>query len=107
VLDTIFLAFTPIPAPLLWGLLAYITNYIPNVGFVIGLIPPATLGLLEGGRDLMVLVIVVYSVLNFLIRSVIQARVVGDAVGLAGSVTFVRSSSGRGSALWESCSLFR
>jgi AI-2 transport protein TqsA len=89
VLDTIFLAFTPIPAPLLWGLLAFITNYIPNVGFVIGLVPPAILGLLEGGPKLMLLVIVVYSVLNVLIQSVIQPKVVGDVVGLSSSLTFV------------------
>jgi AI-2 transport protein TqsA len=89
VLDTIFLAFTPIPAPLLWGLLAFITNYIPNVGFVIGLVPPAILGLLEGGPGLMLLVIAVYSVLNVLIQSVIQPKVVGDAVGLTSSLTFV------------------
>jgi AI-2 transport protein TqsA len=89
VLDTIFLAFTPIPAPLLWGLLAFITNYIPNVGFVIGLVPPAILGLLEGGPGLMLLVIAVYSVLNVLIQSVIQPKVVGDAVDLSSSLTFV------------------
>ena len=34
--------------PLLWGLLAFITNYIPNIGFVIGLIPPAVLGPARG-----------------------------------------------------------
>ena len=37
----------------------------------------------------MLLVIVVYSVLNAIIQSVIQPRVVGEAVGLSGSVTFV------------------
>jgi AI-2 transport protein TqsA len=89
VLDTIFLAFTPIPVPLLWGLLAFITNYIPNVGFVVGLVPPAILGLLEGGPGLMLLVIVVYSVLNFLIQSVIQPKFVGDAVGLSGTITLL------------------
>ena len=31
------------------GLLAFITNYIPNVGFIVGLVPPALLALLEGG----------------------------------------------------------
>jgi hypothetical protein len=30
-----------VPLPLLWGLLVFITNYIPNVGFIIGLVPPA------------------------------------------------------------------
>jgi len=88
-LDTIFLAFTPVPVPLLWGLLAFITNYIPNIGFVVGLIPPAILGLLEGGPWLMILIIVVYSVLNFIIQSVIQPKFVGDTVGLTGTITFL------------------
>ena len=89
VLDTVFLYFTPIPDPLLWGLLAFITNYIPNIGFVVGVIPPAVLGLLEGGPGLMLTVIVVYSLLNAVIQSVIQPRVVGQTVGLSGTVTFV------------------
>ncbi|MFL6131991.1 MAG: AI-2E family transporter [Nocardioidaceae bacterium] len=89
VLDTVFLSFTPIPAPVLWGLLAFITNYIPNIGFVVGLVPPALLGLFEGGPGLMVLVIVVYSVINAILQSVIQPRVVGEAVGLSGTISFV------------------
>jgi AI-2 transport protein TqsA len=86
-IDTTFLSFTPIPAPVVWGVLAFITNYIPNVGFVLGLIPPALLGLLEGGPKLMLLVIAVYCVVNFVLQSIIQPRFVGDAVGLSGSVT--------------------
>jgi predicted PurR-regulated permease PerM len=89
VLDTLFLVFTPIPAPLLWGLLAFITNYIPNVGFVIGVVPPAVLGLLVGGPELFVLVVVVYSLLNITIQSVIQPRFVGEAVGISTSITFL------------------
>jgi len=89
VLDSVFLAFTPVPDPLLWGLLAFITNYIPNVGFIIGLVPPAALGLVIGGPQLMLLIIVVYIVLNFIIQSVIQPKFVGDAVGLSVSLTFL------------------
>jgi predicted PurR-regulated permease PerM len=89
VLDTIALALLGIPVPVLWGLLSFITNYIPNIGFVIGLVPPAILGLLEGGPGLMIAVIVVYSVINILLQSVIQPKFVGDAVGLATTVTFV------------------
>ncbi len=89
VLDSAFLAFTPVPDPILWGLLAFITNYIPNVGFIIGLVPPAALGLLIGGPPLMLLIIAVYIVLNFIIQSVIQPKFVGDAVGLSVSLTFL------------------
>ncbi|MFF0816560.1 AI-2E family transporter [Rhodococcus sp. NPDC003318] len=78
-----------IPLPLLWGLLSFITNYIPNIGFVIGLIPPALIALLEGGPVMMLWVIVVYSVINVTIQSVIQPKFVGDAVGLSVTVTFL------------------
>ncbi len=89
VLDTGALWLLGVPAPLVWGLLAFITNYIPNIGFVIGLIPPMILGLLVGGLPLMLAVLAVYCVLNVVIQSVIQPRVVGGAVGLSGSLTFL------------------
>ncbi len=85
----IFLAIIGIPLPALWGVLSFITNYIPNIGFLLGLVPPALLALLQGGWQLMVVVIVAYIVLNFIIESVIQPRFVGDAVGLSATTTFV------------------
>ena len=88
-IDTALLWALGIPAPLLWGLLAFITNFIPNIGFVIGLVPPALLGLLEGGPGLMIVVVVAYCVVNFVIQSLIQPKVVGDAVGFSVSVSFV------------------
>jgi predicted PurR-regulated permease PerM len=78
-----------IPLPWVWGLLAFITNYIPNVGFFIGLVPPALLGLLDSGWETMLWVIVAYSVINFIIQSLIQPKVVGDAVGLSTTLTFL------------------
>ena len=89
VLDTIVLIALDIPTPILWGLLAFLTNYIPNIGFVIGLVPPAILGLLSGGPGLMLAVIAIYCVLNVIIQSVIQPKVVGDAVGLSPTLTFL------------------
>nr|WP_227978991.1 AI-2E family transporter [Nocardia spumae] len=78
-----------VPLPVLWALLSFITNYIPNIGFVIGLVPPALLALLDSGPVLMLWVIVVYSVINFVIQSIIQPKFVGDAVGLSVTVTFL------------------
>lgn len=88
-IDTIFLLAIGVPAAFLWGLLAFITNYVPNIGFILGLVPPAILALLEGGPGLMLAVIVAYSVINLVIQSVIQPKIVGDAVGLSASVTFL------------------
>lgn len=54
-----------------------------------GLVPPALLALLEGGPVRMLVVIVVYLVINFVVESVIQPKVVGNAVGLSATVTFL------------------
>jgi predicted PurR-regulated permease PerM len=89
VIDTVALIWIGVPVAVLWGLLAFITNYIPNIGFVIGVIPPAVIGLLEGGWGMMLSVVLVYSVINVVIQSVIQPRVVGDAVGLSPTITML------------------
>jgi predicted PurR-regulated permease PerM len=89
ILDGVALVILGIPAAGLWALLAFVTNYVPNVGFLIGLVPPALLGLLVGGPTLMITVIVVYCVLNFIIQSVLQPKFVGDAVGLTTTVSFL------------------
>jgi AI-2 transport protein TqsA len=88
-LDSAVLAIIGVPLPLLWGVLAFITNYVPNVGFVIGLVPPALLALLTLGVPEMLVVIAAYCVLNFVIQSLIQPRFVGDSVGLAMTTTFI------------------
>ncbi|WP_429518574.1 AI-2E family transporter [Rhodococcus sp. BE178] len=89
VLDGGALWLMGVPLPVLWALLSFITNYIPNIGFVIGVIPPALLALLDGGPGLMVWVIVVYCVINFVIQSIIQPKFVGDAVGISVTMTFL------------------
>lgn len=89
VLDAIALALLGIPLAVLWGLLAFVTNYVPSVGFLFGLVPPALLALLQGGWKLAITVIVVYVVLNCVVQSVIQPRFVGDAVGLSITVTLL------------------
>ncbi|OJF16199.1 putative PurR-regulated permease PerM [Couchioplanes caeruleus] len=89
VIDTLALWALDIPLPLLWGLLSFITNYIPNIGFVVGLVPPALLALLEGGPQQMMMVIVLYCVINFVIQSVIQPKIVGAAVGLSATMSFL------------------
>jgi len=89
VLDTVALWIIGVPLAITWGLLSFITNYIPNVGFILGLIPPALLGLLSGGWGTALAVIVVYCILNVVVQSVIQPRFVGDSVGLSITVTFV------------------
>jgi AI-2 transport protein TqsA len=89
ILDVVALSLLDVPLPLLWGVLALIANYIPNIGFVIGLLPPAMLALLDGGVRTMVLVIAAYIVINVVTQSFILPKFLGDAVGLSTTMTFM------------------
>jgi predicted PurR-regulated permease PerM len=87
--DVIALVILDIRFAWLWGLLAFITNYIPNIGFLIGLVPPTIIALLEKDVLTAVIVVIVYSVLNFVIQTIIQPRVVGVTVGLSATLSFL------------------
>lgn len=89
VIDGVVLYLMGVPGAFVWAVLSFVTNFIPNIGFVIGVIPPALIALLEGGPGLMLAVIAVYSVINFVIQSIIQPRFVGDAVGLTPTITML------------------
>lgn len=89
VIDVIALMIIGVPLALVWGVLAFVTNYIPNIGFVLGLVPPALFALLTGGPVDAIWVVVIYSVVNLVIQSFIQPKFTGDAVGLTPTVTFL------------------
>jgi predicted PurR-regulated permease PerM len=89
IIDGVVLWALGVPGAFVWAVLAFVTNFSPNIGFVIGVVPPALIALLEGGPGLMLAVLVVYSVINVVIQSVIQPRYVGDKVGLTATFTML------------------
>ncbi len=89
VLDVGALWLLAIPLPLVWGFFSFLTNFIPNIGFVLGIIPPALLGLLDSGWQKAVVVVLVYSLINVTIQTFIQPRYVGATVGLSAEMTFM------------------
>lgn len=88
-IDVVALWIIGVPLALTWGVLAFVTNYIPNLGFVLGLIPPALIGYLSGGLGPASAVIISYIVINFVIQTLIQPRFVGDSAGVNASVAFI------------------
>ncbi|MFP5415455.1 MAG: AI-2E family transporter [Actinomycetes bacterium] len=89
VIDVVALELLTVPLALVWGILAFLTNYIPNVGFVLGLIPPAVMALLANDPLTALIVVIIYSVVNFVIQSIIQPKFNGDAVGVTALVAFL------------------
>lgn len=87
-LNALALWLLQVPAALLWGVLAFLCSFIPNVGYFIALVPPLVFGFLVGGWPTLIGIVVVYAVINAVVQSIIQPRVVGQAVSLSQTVTF-------------------
>jgi len=89
VLNAIALVILGVPGAFLWGLLAFLGSFIPNIGYFIAIIPPVVFGFLVGGWQTAIPVIVVYAVINGVVQTLIQPRIVGNAVALSQTITFV------------------
>lgn len=74
---------------MLWGLLAFLLNYIPTIGSAISGIPPTLVALLTLGPSGAAAVFVGHLVINFVIGNVLEPRVMGRALGLSTLVVFL------------------
>jgi len=88
VLNAVALVLLGVPGAFLWGLLSFLCSFIPNVGYFIAIIPPTVFGFLVGGWAVALPVIVIYGIVNGVVQSIVQPRVVGNAVALSQSLTF-------------------
>src|SRR5215207_7976451 len=89
VFNWIVLLVLQVPGALLWGLLSFLCSFIPNIGYFIAIIPPLVFGFLVGGWPTVIAVVVVYGLVNAVVQSIVQPRVVGNAVALSQTITFV------------------
>jgi predicted PurR-regulated permease PerM len=88
IIDGLLLWALGIPGAFVWAVLAFLTNFIPNIGFFIGLVPPTILALVTGGWALALVVIAMYCVVNFLLQSLVQPHFVSRTVRLGLTLTF-------------------
>ncbi|QFT85902.1 AI-2 transport protein TqsA [Halomonas sp. THAF12] len=77
--------------PLLWAVLAFSLNYIPNIGSAIAAVPPVMLLLVspEGGVVKAVMLSGAYLGVNFVLGNLVEPRVMGRALGLSTFVAFL------------------
>jgi len=75
--------------PFLWAVLAFMLNFIPNIGSIIAAVPAVLLTFV--GLDAMsaVMVATLYVVVNVVIGSVIEPKVMGNGLGLSTLVVFL------------------
>ena len=75
--------------PVLWGVLAFMLNFVPNIGSIIAAVPAVILTLVQLGFASAVVVAVVYVTVNVIIGSIIEPKYMGKGLGLSTLVVFV------------------
>jgi len=75
--------------PVLWGVLAFMLNFVPNIGSIIAAVPAVMLTLVQLGFTSALLVAAVYVAVNVLIGSIIEPKYMGKGLGLSTLVVFV------------------
>ena len=69
-----------VPSPIAWGVMFWLLNYIPYVGFWLALIPPAILAAVTLGSPYGLMVVILYFVVNNVIKVILLPKVMGDKV---------------------------
>ncbi len=69
--------------PALWGLLAFLLNFIPTIGSIVAAIPPVLLALLDQGAGTALAVAGGYVAVNTTIGNFIEPRILGRALGIS------------------------
>lgn len=74
---------------MLWGVVAFLLNYIPNIGSIIAAVPPVLLALVTHGPLVSGIVAVGYICINTLMGNIIEPRFMGRGLGLSTLVVFL------------------
>lgn len=73
----------------LWGLVAFLFNFIPNIGSIIAAVPAVLLALVQLGTFGALEVGFVYLMINVLIGSIMEPRIMGQGLGISTLVVFL------------------
>ncbi len=89
ILVAIWLIVIGVDYPLLWGLLAFAFNYIPNIGSIIAAVPAVLLAIIQLGFIRAAIAAAGYVVINLLMGNVVEPRFMGRGLGLSTLVVFL------------------
>lgn len=89
VATTIGLWFLGVEYALLWGLLMFFLNYIPNIGPIIASLPPILLAFVDQGLTMSVAVTVWLIFVNFAFGYGVEPRYLGEGLGLSSLIVLL------------------
>lgn len=73
----------------LWGLTAFLFNYIPNVGSIIAAVPAVLLAVVQLGPGYSLVVAALYLIVNVIMGNAVEPRLMGQKLGLSALVIFI------------------
>ena len=85
----LWLSLLGVDYPVLWGLLAFLLNYVPNIGSIIAAVPAVLLALVQLGPAAAAWSAAGYVAINVVFGSVLEPRFMGRGVGLSPLVVFL------------------
>ncbi len=85
----LWLVILGVDYPILWGVLAFALNYIPNIGSIIAAVPASLLALVQLGLGPSLLTVLGYLVVNMVFGSILEPRFMGRGLGLSTLVVFL------------------
>ena len=85
----LWLLILGIDFPILWGLLAFLLNFVPNVGSLLASVPPIILALIQFGIGKAVLTAIGFLAVNTIFGSILEVKIFGKGLGLSTLVVFV------------------
>jgi len=89
ILIIIWLSILGVDYPLLWGLLAFFFNFVPNIGSIIAAIPAVLLAIVQLGPSSALLAASGYLAVNILLGSVLEPRLLGRTLGISPLIVFL------------------
>ncbi len=75
--------------PLLWGLLAFLLNYVPNIGSIIAAVPAVLLTSVQLGLLQALFVVLIYLTVNLVMGNAVEPRLMGRKLNLSSLVVFL------------------
>ena len=89
VLTTLWLLILGVDFPVLWGFLAFLFHYVPNVGSIVAAVPAMLLALVQFGPGSAALTAGGYIAIGAILGNVIEPRIMGRRLGLSTLVVFL------------------
>ena len=75
--------------PLLWGMLAFLLNYIPTIGSIIAAVPAVLIALVQLGPGEATATAIGFVAINMVFGNIIEPRLMGHGVGISPLIVFI------------------